>query len=110
MLHTDSLKRNGDFKRLYARGKNAVDGCAAVYTRKNGTLRSRLGVTVSTKHGGAVVRNRVRRRIREAYRINEHRFPPGYDIVIVARIRAGHVSFGALCSSVTALILKLTGH
>jgi ribonuclease P protein component len=59
-----------------------------VYCRPNGSTCSRLGFTVSTKLGHAVVRNRVRRRLREVYRLVEPTLKPGYDIVIVARSRA----------------------
>ena len=49
---------------------------------------NRLGYTVSTKLGHAVVRNRVRRRLREIYRLNAHKLKTGYDIVVVARSRS----------------------
>lgn len=48
-------------------------------------FRNRLGLTVSTKVGCAVVRNRVRRRLREIYRLNEDMLTSGVDIVVVAR-------------------------
>ena len=85
---TVSLKENRTFRRLYAKGKSAVGPAMVLYCRKNGRQESRLGLTVSTKLGGAVTRNRIRRRLREIYRLNEDRLVPGYDIVIVARARA----------------------
>jgi len=81
--HTVSLKLNHVFRRLYGRGKSAVNPCLAVYCRKNNLGYSRLGLTVGVKLGKAVVRNRTRRRIKEAYRIHEGAFLPGYDIVVV---------------------------
>ena len=57
---------------------------------------SRLGLTVGVKLGKAVVRNRTRRRIKEAYRIHEGAFLPGYDIVVVARVRAAHSRYREL--------------
>ena len=93
MKKTVSIKLNRDFRLLYKRGKSAVSPVLAIYARKNKTSSNRIGITVSTKVGKAVVRNCVRRRIREAYRINEERFAPGYDLVIVARVRAASVSF-----------------
>ena len=90
MEHTVSLKLNHVFRRLYGRGKSAVNPCLAVYCRKNNLGYSRLGLTVGVKLGKAVVRNRTRRRIKEAYRIHEGAFLPGYDIVVVARVRAAH--------------------
>ena len=52
-----------------------------------------LALTVGTKVGKAVVRNRTRRRIREAYRLHEGQFQVGYDIVVVARVRASFARY-----------------
>lgn len=93
MEHTVSLKLNHEFRRLYAKGKSAVAPCLAVYCRKNKLGYTRLGFTVGTKLGNAVVRNRVRRRLKEAYRTNEGRMLPGYDIVVVGRVRAVHARY-----------------
>jgi len=54
---------------------------------------TRLGITVSKKIGNAVKRNRIKRVIRELFRLNKNRFPVGYDIVIVARRDASHLSY-----------------
>ena len=59
-----------------------------VYARPNRRDHNRLGVTVSTKLGHAVVRNRVRRRIREIFRLNQSALAQGYDMIVVARTRA----------------------
>lgn len=59
MEHTVSLKLNHVFRRLYGRGKSAVNPCLAVYCRKNNLGYSRLGLTVGVKLGKAVVRNRT---------------------------------------------------
>ena len=82
-----TLKKNSDFRRLYSKGKSAVTPYMVVYCRRNKDKANRLGYTVSTKLGHAVVRNRVRRRLREIYRLNAHKLSSGYDIVIVARTR-----------------------
>ena len=60
---------------------------------------------MSTKLGRGVVRNRVRRRLREIYRLNAHRFKPGYDIVVVARSR----SVGAAYQQLDAGFLNACG-
>lgn len=88
MEFTDSIKNNYEFRRLYAKGMSAATSRVVVYLRKNRTGCNRLGITVGTKLGKAVVRNRIRRRLREIYRTNEHRLARGYDIVIVARGRS----------------------
>ena len=82
-----TLKKNSDFRRLYKKGKSAVNPYMVVYCRRNKEENNRLGYTVSTKLGHAVVRNRVRRRLREIYRLNSHKLSSGYDIVVVARTR-----------------------
>ena len=102
-----TIKENHEFRRLYSKGKSAVDGRLAVYCRKNGRTNNRLGLTVGVKLGKAVVRNRTRRRIREAYRIHEDRFVTGYDIVVVARVKAGHSRYRELERSLLTLSDKL---
>ena len=88
MKRTMTVKENYEFRRIYAKGRSGVSPYLVVYVRPNRRGRNRLGVTVSTKLGHAVVRNRVRRRIRELYRTNEEKFLTGFDIVVVARTRA----------------------
>lgn len=102
MKFSTSLKLNHIFRRLY-RTNGQANSCLVLYARKNRTSTNRVGITVSKKLGKAVVRNRVRRRIREAYRLNEELFLPGWDIVIVARSRAVEVSFQKLTESLLTL-------
>ena len=107
MKFTTTLKKNYEFKRLYNKGKSAVSQHAVVYCRRNGGTFNRLGVTVSTKIGGAVQRNRVRRRLKEIYRLNEEKMAPGFDVVVVARMRSRFVGFHELENSVLTLFRKL---
>ena len=107
MLHTVSLKENAVFRRLYHRGNSAGSRYLVVYCRPNGTKASRLGFTVSTKLGHAVVRNRIRRRLREIYRLVEPDLKPGYDIVVVARSAAIDGEFALLERNLRHLCGKL---
>lgn len=88
MKYTVSLKENRLFRRLYAKGRSSVAPTMVLYCRPNGSKSNRLGLTTSTKLGNAVVRNKVRRRLRAIYRCHEDELRPGYDIVIVARMQA----------------------
>ncbi len=83
-----TLKKNSDFRRLYAKGKSTANPYLVLYCRRNRRGENRLGYTVSTKLGGAVVRNRVRRRFREIVRLRDPEMKQGWDIVLVARQRS----------------------
>ncbi|MBQ6372637.1 MAG: ribonuclease P protein component [Oscillospiraceae bacterium] len=83
-----SIKKNSDFRHIYAKGKTCVSPYLVVYCRRNRTNVSRLGITVSAKIGNAVCRNRIRRRLREIYRLNSSLLKPGFDIIIVARTKS----------------------
>ena len=96
MKFTDTLKQNREFHRLYSKGKSAVTPCLVVYARHTKREQNRIGFTVSTKLGHAVVRNRVRRRLREIYRLHETEFVPGTELVVVARARAVTASYPQL--------------
>lgn len=102
MKYSSPLKLNHIFRRLY-RTSGHCNSCLVLYARRNRTDTNRVGITVSKKLGHAVVRNRVRRRIREVYRLNEEKFQPGWDIVVVARTRAISCSFSKLTDSYLAL-------
>lgn len=107
MKFTVSLKENRVFRWLYTRGKSAVSPHMVLYCRKNGRDYNRFGITASTKLGKAVVRNRVRRRLREIYRLHEQVLQPGYDIVVVARVRAVHSRYAELDKQFLRLAKKL---
>ena len=96
MNFTVSLKKNHVFRRLYAKGKHQATPHLVLYARPNGGDANRLGITVGTKLGKAVVRNKVRRRLKEIYRTNELRFRPGLDLVVVARVRAVYSRYDEL--------------
>ena len=82
-----TLKKNYEYRRLYTKGKTAVTPYLVVYCLKTGRDHRRVGYTVSAKLGKAVVRNRVRRRLREIYRLNADKLIDNADLVIVARSR-----------------------
>ncbi len=107
MKHTVSLKLNHEFRRLYNKGRTAVSPYMAIYCRKTRLPVSRLGFTTGVKLGKAVKRNRIRRRLREIYRTNEARMAPGWDIVVVARVKAVYAQYGQLERSFLALAAKL---
>jgi ribonuclease P protein component len=107
MVFTESLKENYQFKRLYRRGKSEAGLYVAVYCLRNGMNINRLGITTGGKLGKAVVRNRIRRRIKEAYRLSEERMRRGYDIVVVARNRSATTDYHHIESDLQYCLQKL---
>ena len=105
MKFSSALKLNHIFRRLYGTAGYA-NGHLVLYARKNHSSCNRVGITVSKKLGSAVVRNRVRRRLREVYRLNEDRFAPGWDIVVVARSRCTKADFRSLTDAYLSLAEK----
>ncbi len=78
---------------MYSRAKNVVCKNIVVYLRKNSYNVNRLGLTCTKTVGKAVERNRAKRLMKEAYRLNEGKTKKGYDIIIVARTRAKHATY-----------------
>ena len=89
MEHTETIKKNYEFRRLYAKGKSAVTPTLVVYTRRIKTDGNRVGFTVTTRLGHAVTRNRVRRRLREIYRLHEAELRRGAEHRCLQRAGAG---------------------
>ena len=102
-----SIKQNSDFRRIYAKGKSAVSLCAVVYCRRNRLGSNRVGITVSKKIGKAVVRNRIRRRFREIVRLNSGRLEQGWDLILVARMRAVDTDYRRLEADVLSCCGRL---
>ena len=102
-----TVKENYEFRRIYRKGKSAVSPQLVIYCQRNRRGHSRLGVSVSTNLGCAVVRNRVRRRIREIYRLNKAKMLPGYDLIVVARVRAVETDYQKLDRTYLRLLEQL---
>ena len=105
MKFSCALKLNHIFRRLYASSGQA-NGYLVLYAKPNRLGINRVGITAGKKLGHAVVRNRVRRRLREVYRLNEDRFTPGWDIVVVARSRCIDADFRKLTHAYLSLAEK----
>lgn len=103
MKFTESIKKNSHFKKIYKNGISYGNLYLVMYVLKNGTSSNRIGISVSKKVGNSVIRHRVTRLIRESYRLNEHLFRKGFDIVIVARVNARDKSFSEVSSALLHL-------
>jgi ribonuclease P protein component len=81
----ERLRRPEDFRRVYDRKRSVSDDWMLIYACENGLPYLRIGLSVSRKVGGAVVRNRLRRLYREAFRLTRSQMPGGMDLVLIPR-------------------------
>jgi len=102
-----SLKKSSEFNSVYKQGKSCVTKNIVMYWKKNRKPCNRIGCTVSKKVGNAVVRNRVKRLMKESYRLNSKNIPKGYDLVFVARVRMKDANYVAVEKTMRYLLKKI---
>ena len=101
------LCRQRDFDRVFGQRCSVADGLLVVYLAANGLEWSRLGIKAGRSLGGAVVRNRIKRRIREAFRTRQHDLPIGLDVICIPRPGAtAQASTDKFARSLEALIAR----
>ncbi|BCV23769.1 MAG TPA: ribonuclease P protein component [Firmicutes bacterium] len=105
-MRAETLQRNEEFQELYRHGRSYVGRCVVVYALARGAGGTRVGFTVGKKVGHAVERNRVRRRLREIYRLLYPELASGFDLVIVARGRAKAAPHGVLAGELKGLLRR----
>jgi ribonuclease P protein component len=98
----ERIKSSDDFRRAFERRRSASDDLLLIYGVENGRDHARLGVSVSRrKIRAAHSRNRVKRLIREAFRLNKAQMPPGIDLIVLPR---GQIApYDAVARSLVAL-------
>jgi ribonuclease P protein component len=102
------LTLRGEFLAVQSRGKKVHAGVYLALALPNELGRARLGVTVSSRVGNAVVRNRVKRWVREAFRADGEALPP-VDLVLIARAEAPRAGLAGARGAVQAARAKLAG-
>ncbi len=106
MRYCYRLTKSLEFKKIYKYGRSIADKYIVLYSLKNGLEISRLGVSVRKKFGNSVKRNRVKRLIKEAFRLNKDNVVKGYDIIIIPRFSAAEVGFFVIERSFLKLLKR----
>jgi len=100
------LRKPADFDRVYQARVYAADDVLVVNGDANGLAHPRLGLSVSKKVGNAVIRNRWKRLIREAFRLSQAELPAGIDLIVRPQ-KGAEPDFAAICRSLPALAVRL---
>lgn len=104
---TQGLKKDSDFRKVYKHGKSFANRNLVMYILENKSDSTRVGISVSKKVGNAINRNKIRRRIKESYRLNvDTSVKCGYDIVFIARVAIKDTNYQDIEKSMNHLIKK----
>ena len=99
--------RRGSFDAVYRGGKRFSSSHFTVFVRSNELALSRFGFSIKKALGGAVVRNRIRRRVREMVRCHRQEIPAGWDIVIHPKSSVARAPFAALEEELVQVLKRL---
>ncbi|MBE3556520.1 MAG: ribonuclease P protein component [Firmicutes bacterium] len=103
----ERIRHSWEFQRVYRQGKACSDAYFVLYCCPNGGVHTRFGLSVSRKVGSAVVRNRVKRVVREAVRTLACDLPKRCDLIIVARRPAATIGYHEAVASLQRLTAKI---
>ena len=99
--------RRGEFDAVYRAGKRRSGSHFTIFFRANHLPQSRFGFSIKKALGGAVVRNRIRRRVREIVRCHRLEIPAGWDIVIHPKSAAARAPFATLTAELLQLLRSM---
>lgn len=106
MNKSGRLRKKSEFRNVYNKGKVYTNALLVMYIVKNDTDNNRAGFSVSKKVGNSVTRNKVRRRIKECYRLNSMNIKKGYNIVFISRVRTKDVKYKDIEKAMISLFKK----
>lgn len=97
------LRKNSEFRYVYDKGKSYANKYLVMFFIKNDLDYNRIGFATTKKLGNSVVRSKLKRRMKESYRLNGTKFKQGYDIVFLSRANAKDTSYREVESAILHL-------
>ena len=102
----ERLRRHKDYQLVFRDGSRRHTKNFTIILRPNSLGFSRLGVTVGKKVGNAVKRNRIKRCLREFFRLHKHKLPPSHDLVIIAKRDAATLAYSDVREELAAVLIE----
>ncbi len=103
---TAHLRSSSNYERVYALKCKAADGVLLMFLARNDTNVTRIGLSVGKKHGGSVIRNRLKRLLREAFRLERSSLPSGLDLIAIP-LAANKAALATYQASIAGLVRRL---
>ena len=104
-MNFDTLKKDKEFRYVYKKGKSFANKNLVIYYIKNNTKDLKIGISISKKVGKAVVRNRLRRLIKENLR-NMNYIKTGYTIIFLSKIGSEKIDYNQMKGSIKHILKK----
>ena len=100
------LSKTSEFKKVFSEGRRIEGKNLIIFVLKNDYDFNRLGIIVKKEIGKAVVRNKIKRRLKETSRLLNKKLLPGYDIIVMAKNNVREASYFELCYDLEGLLYK----
>lgn len=100
------IRKRSEYLTIYEQGARKYSENFTVILLKNQAKSNRLGISVSKKVGDAVKRNRIKRLVREFFRLNKHRLPSSQDIVIIGKKFTPALTYKSICAELESLLIN----
>lgn len=104
----ERIRKKRDYLVVYQQGVRRHSRYFTIIAHRNPSGMRRLGITVGKKVGSAVIRNKIKRLLREFFRLHKEQFPPAQDTVIMARGAIRSLNHQGLCLELESLLKKIS--